>query len=140
MYLPNETEIEHRKPVWTALSDLWLDTELDESDLSYIVREMHDSGYSIEELREIYLYEVAPAVYWNLLIVAGEWGFEDAWLHDRILRLLRRRTRLGRWWIRALRRRMTYATEEHWVDLQRRVEARRASVPCPPSGFALGNR
>jgi len=34
MYLPDETEIERRKPVWTALSDLWLDTELNESDLS----------------------------------------------------------------------------------------------------------
>ena len=128
MDLSDETEIERRKPVWTALSDLWLDTELDESDLSYITREMHASGYSIQDLRDIYLYEVAPAVYWNLLCVAGEWlGFEDAWLHDKILRSLRTRTRLGRWWIRVRRRRMTYATEHHWGELQRRVEALRVA-------------
>ncbi len=127
MYLPDETEIERRKPVWTALSDLWLDTELNESDLSYIAREMHASGYSIQELREIYLYEVAPAIFMNLSGVGGEWlGFEDAWLHDKILRSLRTRARLGRWWIRVRRRRMTYATEESWGKLQRRVEALRA--------------
>jgi len=40
---------------------------------------MHDSGYSIDELRHIYLYEVAPAVFGNLLTAAGEWaGFDEA--------------------------------------------------------------
>ena len=134
MFLPDETEIERRKPVWTALSDLWLDTELDESDLSYIAREMHDSGYSIEELRHIYLFEVAPAVYWNLLGFAGVWGcFDIVWLHDTILNSLRKRNRLGTWWIGVRRRRMTYATEHHWSDLRRRVQARRAgSLARPP--------
>ena len=31
-----DEEIERRKPVWAALSDLWLDTELTEDDLQRI--------------------------------------------------------------------------------------------------------
>jgi hypothetical protein len=42
----HETEIERRKPVWAALSELWLDAELDEDDLQRIAGVMKRSGYS----------------------------------------------------------------------------------------------
>ncbi len=116
----DEAEIERRKLVWAALSELWLDTELEEDDLQRIAGVMKMSGYSIKELREIYLFEVAPVVYPNLLTVAGEWaGFDEEWLfaeatkraNERNL-ILRAMVRLGigKWL-------MTSATEGHWDTL-----------------------
>ena len=79
-------EIERRKPVWSALSELWVDTELTQSDLNHIATTMVDSGYSLSELRVICDSEVAPVVYSNALSVAGVWtGFNEAWLHQQII-------------------------------------------------------
>ncbi len=77
-----DAEAESRKPVWTAFSEFWLDTELTDSDLQWIAAVAAASGYTVSELRDIYLYEVAPVVGANLLVVAGEWaGFDEKWLH-----------------------------------------------------------
>ena len=77
----DDAEIDRRKPVWAALSELWLDTELAEDDLRRIAGVMKASGYPIGVLRHIYLYEVAPVVFPNLLVVAGEWAeFDHEWL------------------------------------------------------------
>ncbi|HHW77269.1 MAG TPA: hypothetical protein GX399_09640 [Xanthomonadaceae bacterium] len=77
----DEQQLQKRQPIWAALSDLWLDTELTDLDLERIARVMADSGLSIEVLREIYLIEVAPVVSPNLLGVAGMWtGFDEQWL------------------------------------------------------------
>lgn len=152
----DSAEIERRKPEWTALSDLWLDTEITDDWLAHIARVMHESGYSMTELRHIYLYEVAPVVYVNTHVVTGEWvGFDEAWLHRRIVdsicrrgvgpehpgwfrrhAMLRRHRRLfrlialvPRWLrrrrLRSLHRRMTFATEEEWWALAAMVAARR---------------
>jgi hypothetical protein len=87
----DEAEIERRKPVWAALSELWLDTELADDDLRRIAGVMGQSGYSVGELREIYLFEVAPVVSPNLLTVAGEWaGFDHDWLFAEATRRARR--------------------------------------------------
>ena len=40
----DETEIDRRKPVWAALSELWLDTELTDDDLHRIADVMKRSG------------------------------------------------------------------------------------------------
>jgi hypothetical protein len=116
----DDTDIERRKPVWIALSDLWLDTELTDEDLRRIADVMRRSGYEVEELREIYLFEVAPVVFPNLLSIAGEWaGFDEEWLVQEVTKQARRRSPvlrtlvklgLGRWI-------MTFATERHWVRL-----------------------
>ena len=155
----DEAEIKRRKAVWSALADLWLDTEITDDWLAHIAKVMHESGYSIDELRHIYLYEVAPVVYVNTLVVTGERaGFDEAWLHGRIVdslrqrgirpmasnpprrrALLRRHRRLfrlvalaPRWLrrrrLRSLRRLMTYATEEEWQTLAAMVAARRAGA------------
>jgi hypothetical protein len=80
-----DAELQRRKPLWTALSGLWLDTEIDPPVIRRIARAAINSGYSIVELNEIYLYEVAPVVSANLLIPAGEWaGFDEEWLHAEV--------------------------------------------------------
>ena len=71
----DESEIERRKPVWAALSELWLDTELTQDDLQRIAGVMKRSGYSVPQLRDIYLFEVAPVVFRNLFTVAGDMGW-----------------------------------------------------------------
>ena len=116
----DETEIERRKPVWAALSELWLDTELTQDDLQRIAGVMKRSGYSVPQLREIYLFEVAPVVFPNLLVVAGEWaGFDEEWLFTQATKRARKRSLslrafvrigIGKWL-------MTYATERHWDAL-----------------------
>jgi hypothetical protein len=123
----DEQWIQRRRPLWTALSQLWLDTELSAADLERIARTMADSGLTIEELRQVYLVEVAPVVSPNLHSVAGEWaGFDEAWLCDQIIRNLRDRPRRTRFraWFPLTRRAMVYATEEDWktlVELVRRI-------------------
>jgi len=81
----SEQELERRKPVWFALSDLFLDTEISSS-YEYIARVCAESGYSLHELKEILDSEVAPVCSANLLSVAGVWtGFDEQWLVTRIL-------------------------------------------------------
>lgn len=65
--MPYSEEIEKRKLLWLALSDLWLNTEPTDSIYQMIVREIDISGYPLEELESIYAQEVALAVYSNLL-------------------------------------------------------------------------
>ena len=126
----SDQELELRKPIWLALSELWLDTELMESDLDHIASVMSQSRYSLDELRDIYLYEVAPVVYRNLLSVAGEWaGFDKEWLYGEMRRELRRTNSARRFRHRLLRPLMTYATERHWQVLAEKVVDRRRTPP-----------
>ena len=81
--------LQERLPVWRALSNLFLDTELDQSDYRDIATQIENSGFSKSETEEILWSEVFPALADNLRIVAGEWsGFSDEWLRDRIPRVM----------------------------------------------------
>lgn len=112
-----DTELERRKLVWTAFSEFWLDTELEDEDLHRIARIAAASGYAVAELRDIYLYEVAPVVGPNLLTVAGEWvGFDEEWLHTEARKHAEHRSFCLRFWVfvGVGRWLMTYATKRHW--------------------------
>jgi len=89
----NETlNIEERKPIWIALSDFYLDTELQESDFRHIAFKIIESPYSFEKVEEINKYEIFPVLQANLMSVAGEWaGFNEKWLVDRIMESLAER-------------------------------------------------
>lgn len=99
-----QEEIERRKPLWQALSDLWLtDYEFDrtatnnlkkevlsashnQAELESVfstyenydtqtVKEMILSGFSLPEIEKILSEEVAPVVYFNAYKhYGGEWG------------------------------------------------------------------
>jgi hypothetical protein len=87
-------DLECRRPVWDALSTLFLDTD---TSLTRPRRAqvLAASEYSLDELEDILLGEVYPACGTNLLSIAGEWaGFDPQWLEERILP--RRRSRLRR--------------------------------------------
>lgn len=92
-----------RIPIWIALSDLYLDTDVALSH-DYIVRTLAAAPYSLEELHEMLMYDVHPALYPNLMSVAGEWaGFDEAWLVERIATTRRQprwRRRISHWFVR----------------------------------------
>jgi hypothetical protein len=96
-------DLDTRIPVWTALSDLYLDTDVTLSH-DHIVRMLAASPYSLDELHEMLMYDVHPALYPNLLSMAGEWaGFDEAWLVERILAVRaqpRWRRRFTQWFVR----------------------------------------
>ncbi|HVY71282.1 MAG TPA: hypothetical protein VHH73_15220 [Verrucomicrobiae bacterium] len=127
--MPDETEIQKRRPLWVALSELWLDTELSAEDLNRIAGVMAETGLTIEQLRQVYLVEVAPVVSPNLLTVAGEWaGFDEEWLCSIIVRNLRDHPRSTKFWswFPLTRWPMVYATGRHWKKLVELVAERRA--------------
>lgn len=97
------TDDDARIPVWNALSDLYLDTDVALSH-AYIVRTLAASPYSLDELHGMLMYDVHPALYRNLMSVAGEWaGFDEAWLVERIAAVRRQprwRRRITHWFAR----------------------------------------
>ncbi len=112
-------DLEKRKPLWTDFSELWLDTEIQPDTLNYIALEMQQSGYSLSELKDIYQHEVAPVVYQNLLVIAGEWaGFDEVWLHSRIQHYLRKPKIWRKFRGFISRPGMFYATKDHWATLE----------------------
>lgn len=131
-----DADIPRRTPVWNALSELWRDTELRPEDYDRIAETLARSGYSLQQLREIYRFEVAPVLFPNLMSVAGEWaGFDAEWLHRSIIRFQRGKrpflrflvvTGVGRWIV-------TWATEAHWKKLVDRVEQNLPTTPTTTS-------
>jgi hypothetical protein len=77
--------IRERMPVWEALAEFFLDTELQENDYRRIAGILVRSPYSEAELWEILRFEVYPPRHLNLLCVAGEWAFfGEEWLIMRV--------------------------------------------------------
>ena len=96
-------DIDARIPVWVALSDLYLDTDVTLS-YDHIVRTLAASPYPLDALHEMLMYDVHPALYMNLMSVAGEWaGFDETWLLERIEAVRRQprwRRRISHWFVR----------------------------------------
>jgi hypothetical protein len=81
-------ELEQRRPVWDALSTLYLDTDVTLL-RAYRARILAASPFSLEELEAILIDEVYPVCWANLLSIPGEWaGFDAAWLESRIVERL----------------------------------------------------
>lgn len=118
-------ELEHRRPVWSALSELFLDASFDAADITRIARTLARSPYTLEELDDILFWEVRPACGSNLRSIAGEWaGFDPDWLESRILR---GPSRAGRIWERTVGRiARVFLPIRSWKEIRQRVEADRA--------------
>lgn len=72
---------EQRLKIWRALSDLFLDTEIDDVTFNYIARVISESGISLSEAEDVLWYEVYSVLESNLRCVAGVWeGWPDSWL------------------------------------------------------------
>lgn len=114
-------QVASREEVWLALSDLWLDTELDEAWLDGMVQVLRRSGLSKAQLQAIFLYEVAPVVWLNHWNFTGVWAaFDEHWLYAGC----RRQQGRGRWhrlrcWL--LRWPMTYGCRAEWQQVLARL-------------------
>lgn len=87
----SDTDIDRRMPLWSALGELYLDTQSD-LNVPFIVRTAKAGGFTAAEVEQILLWEVRPALYENLLSMAGEWaGWDQNWLRGQILETMQRR-------------------------------------------------
>lgn len=125
----SDSHLQQRRPVWEALSTMYLDTDVSLS-RAWRVQVLSASPYSLEEMDAILREEIHPVCFSNLLQPAGEWaGFDP----DRLEQAIQgRRTR----WRSRLLTRLSLAlpgcfpTEEWTVTRQgiaRRRSQRRAS-------------
>lgn len=87
-----------RRRVWEAMSELYLDTDIDAEVLARVAEAVARSPYSLAELERILRHEVHPVLVSNLYSVAGVWsGFDRDWLAGSIDAYLRRPWPV-RWW------------------------------------------
>jgi hypothetical protein len=93
-------DVERRLPVWMAMSEIFLDTELDTADFARISNALRTAGYDSAELKDIFFQEVVPVLGHNLLSAVGEWA---GWNSEDLRRLLlprlqrKRRVRSRNW-------------------------------------------
>jgi hypothetical protein len=117
-------DIEGARPLaWQALSNLFLDMELDDQDIATIATRLRSTGFTARELERIYEDEVAPACYRNLsALPGGEWsGFDATWLAEAIWRSQRRQSWLRHvpWLKRLFVERWTRASRADWQRVER---------------------
>jgi hypothetical protein len=113
-----ESIADARAPVWNALSELFLDTELQSEDHERIAKILAASPYSDQKLEAILRFEVTPVLKANLMCVAGEWaGFDEAWMREKMTPLIDQRPlfSFGVFWM----------VREHWKSILNRVSAHR---------------
>jgi hypothetical protein len=67
-------DLARRQPVWLALSELYLDIELEAGDFQRLAGVFAASGFSWSDIQQINYDEVAPVLWQNLLSMAGEWA------------------------------------------------------------------
>jgi hypothetical protein len=117
---------DERFPVWDALSEFFLDTELDNRDYERISKILAKSKYSIKEMQAILYYEVYPACKWNLFSVAGEWaGFHADWIMKNIAPRKDKRPKLPvgpihKWMFRDHWSRVSFLVEKHRLNKEQR--------------------
>ncbi|UII29710.1 hypothetical protein LVD17_15530 [Fulvivirga ulvae] len=114
--------IDDRLPVWVALSEFYLDTELQDKDYDFIYRQLKDSGKSVKELKAIDLYEVFPALQANLNSVVGEWaGFNEQWLCKVCAENYRKRNNpIFRLIVTLRNKRYYWMRRDHWKVVEER--------------------
>jgi hypothetical protein len=75
-----QEQCQARLPIWQALSELFLDTELQPYQYAYIARTIREQSLSVQEAEAILWQEIFPVMATNLIQVAGEWaGWTDQW-------------------------------------------------------------
>lgn len=126
--------IEKRKPVWVALSEFYLDTELQNSDFRDIAFTILKSPYTFHEVKSINKYEVFPVLQSNLLSAAGLWiGFEENWLIDKITSRLNTKTLLQQIGLELRYAMWKWMCRDYWKKLKKMVN----DIEANPDSFIL---
>lgn len=114
----SEEEFRRRLPVWISLTDLFLDTEVTQHGYRRMAEVVHDAGYSVHEVRQILLHEVAPVFGSNLLTTVGEW---EPWSDDFVEKKMRAWMARPRWAARLTAALAWRLLRKHWEELQRHL-------------------
>jgi len=118
--MKKQINIEERKPIWIALSEFYLDTELQEHDFRYIAEKIIESPYNFEEVKQINKYEVFPILQSNLLSVVGEWsGFNEEWLIKSIVKSLNKRNVVNKLAIKSSYLTLKWMCKDYWEELEK---------------------
>ncbi len=121
--------IDERIPIWIALSDFYLDTELTDDTYRHIARKINESPFSLEEVKEIDRTEVFPVLYSNLLSVAGVWGgFQEEWLVSAIQKKKKNRNVFSRFVHYLIYHSMKGMFKECWEQVQVQMQASSSSA------------
>jgi len=115
-----EIDIQQRLPVWTVLSELFLDTSFDDADYDRIAAELIRSPYRPTEIEQILRNEVSPAFAGNLFSVADEW---TRWSEEEVKEIMER------WLVR-----------QSAKSLITRIKARLTLRMVPPDWYAIAAR
>lgn len=135
--MTDPVKIEQRRPIWIALSEFYLDTELQDSDFRHIAFIILDSPYTFEEVKTINKYEVFPILQANLLGVAGEWaGFDENWLVEKILFLVEKKSKISRVATEVTYQMFKWMCKDYW----KRLEAIYNDVKINPDIFIIACR
>ena len=91
MQLTLRGSIEAKQHLWSIISELYLDTELQPYELEHIAKHISECPYSLEEVRLLDKHEVFPVLHLNLMTTAGVWdGFDEEWLFTSIIKRKKR--------------------------------------------------
>jgi hypothetical protein len=114
-------QIELRRALWLALSELYLDTE---PRWEWVAAVCAESPFALGELQRIVFDEVHPVLRNNMHSVAGVWaGFDEEWLVASIQSRPRSRRLRVRWF-----EQWRYP----WRELAPLIVARRAAAGTAP--------
>jgi hypothetical protein len=119
--MPQEPiNIDNHKLIWIAISEFYLDKELQETDFQVIAKIIIKSKFNFEEIRAIDKYEIFPVLKYNLLQVAGEWaGFEEDWLIENITLSLQRKSKFRRVRIEISYWFFQWMYKDYWKNLEK---------------------
>ncbi|MBB4806710.1 hypothetical protein HNP38_002006 [Chryseobacterium defluvii] len=117
--MKNTARLEERKRIWIVLSDLYLDTELGDSDFKYMALAIFKSPYTFEEAKEIDKYEIFPVLFSNLLSPAGEWaGFNEKILTESIIQWIDSKSPLDILAIQCVYPVYEWINKEYWEKIK----------------------
>lgn len=126
--------IEDRKPIWIALSEFYLDTELQDSDFRHIALTILESPYTLDEVKKINKYEVFPILHVNLLSMAGEWaGFDKEWLLNKIITRLKTKTKFSDIRVEVSYQMFKWMSKRYWDKLEKMYN----NIKANPDTFIL---
>jgi len=108
--LPNpQDDLPNRFPVWEAMSELWLERNIDKT---VVARILSESPYTVDALNEICLYEVAPHIQQHQDTQSSGWIFDVDWLSNRVVTTIRQPD--WRRWVWRRRKSLMATVEKEW--------------------------
>ena len=122
--MDRELDIQQRLPVWTVLSELFLDTSFDDADYDRMAAALLRSPIKHSEIEQILRHEVSPAFASNLFSIAGEWErWSEAEVQSIMERWIDRQSAKG--WVAWIRARLSVRiVPEDWHPIAARLDVR----------------